>query len=106
MVSGTAKVDSAIEALRLGALDYLTKPLDNRRLKAVLANVLRLRSLKEEVGALRGELGQLGRFGRVIGDAPPGQKVYDLMVKVGRNGGTVLLSRANAPGHAIHHKPF
>ena len=52
IVSGTATVDSAIEALRLGALDYLTKPLDNRRLKSVLANVLRLRSLKEEVGSL------------------------------------------------------
>jgi DNA-binding response OmpR family regulator len=46
LVSGAATVDSAIEALRLGALDYLTKPLDIGRLKSVLAHVLRLRSLK------------------------------------------------------------
>ena len=82
LVSGMATVDSAIEALRLGALDYLTKPLDNGRLKAVLAHVLRLRSLKEEVGTLRGELRKLGRFGRLIGISPAMQKVYDMMIKV------------------------
>ena len=44
LISGMATVDSAIDALRLGALDYLVKPLDTRRLRAALANVLRLRS--------------------------------------------------------------
>jgi two-component system, NtrC family, response regulator HydG len=101
MVSGTATVDSAIEALRLGALDYLTKPLDNRRLKAVLANVLRLRSLKEEVGALRGELRKLGRFGQLIGVSPAVQKVYDLMVKVGPTDATVFLSGESGTGKEL-----
>src|SRR5689334_18680922 len=45
IISGVATVDSAIDALRLGALDYLTKPLDMRRMKAVLANAARVRSL-------------------------------------------------------------
>jgi two-component system response regulator AtoC len=66
IVSGVATLDSAIEALRLGALDYLTKPLDTRRLRAVLANAARVRSLKEQVGTLRGALRRFGRFGRVI----------------------------------------
>jgi two-component system, NtrC family, response regulator AtoC len=44
VVSGVATVDSAIQALRLGALDYLTKPLDNVRLKTVFAHVLRVQS--------------------------------------------------------------
>ena len=70
IISGVATVDSAIEALRLGALDYLTKPLDTRRLRAVLANAARVRSLKEQVGALRGELRKFGRFGRMIGGSP------------------------------------
>ena len=68
IISGVATVDSAIEALRLGALDYLTKPLDTRRLRAVLANALRVRSLKEEVGTLRSELRKFGRFGHMIGN--------------------------------------
>jgi DNA-binding NtrC family response regulator len=101
MVSGTATVDSAIEALRLGALDYLTKPLDNRRLKAVLANVLRLRSLKEEVGTLRGELRKLGRLGRLIGVSPAVQRVYDLMVKVAPVDATVFISGESGTGKEL-----
>ena len=101
MVSGTATVDSAIEALRLGALDYLTKPLDNRRLKAVLANVHRLRSLKEEVGTLRGELRKLGRLGRLIGVSPAVQKVYDLMVKVAPTDATVFISGESGTGKEL-----
>jgi DNA-binding NtrC family response regulator len=101
LVSGMATVDSAIEALRLGALDYLTKPLDNRRLKAVLAHVLRLRSLKEEVGTLRGELRKLGRFGRLVGISPAMQKVYDLMVKVAPTDATVFITGESGTGKEI-----
>jgi len=101
LVSGVATVDSAIEALRLGALDYLTKPLDNRRLKAVLAHVLRLRSLKDEVGTLRGELRKLGRFGQVIGVSPAMQKVYDLMIKVAPTNATVFITGESGTGKEL-----
>jgi len=101
LVSGMATVDSAIEALRLGALDYLTKPLDNGRLKAVLAHVLRLRSLKEEVGTLRGELRKLGRFGRLIGASPAMQKVYDMMIKVAPTDATVFLTGESGTGKEL-----
>ncbi len=101
LVSGMATVDSAIEALRLGALDYLTKPLDNRRLKAVLAHVLRLRSLKEEVGTLRGELRAFGRFGRLIGVSPAMQSVYDLMSKVAPTDATVFITGESGTGKEL-----
>ncbi len=101
LVSGVATVDSAIEALRLGALDYLTKPLDNRRLKAVLAHVLRLRSLKEEVGTLRSELRKFGRFGRLIGISSAMQKVYDQMIKVAPTDATVFITGESGTGKEI-----
>jgi DNA-binding NtrC family response regulator len=101
IVSGMATVDSAIEALRLGAMDYLTKPLDNRRLKAVLANVLRLRSLKEEVGTLRGELRKFGRFGRLVGAAPAMQQVYDLMGRVAPTDATVFITGESGTGKEL-----
>jgi two-component system response regulator AtoC len=117
MISGEATVDSAIEALRLGALDYLTKPLDMLRLKTVLANAVRVRSLKEEVGTLRGELRRFGRFGRMIGNSPQMQKVYDLIARVAPTDATVFVTGESGTGkelvaHAIvelssrRHKPF
>jgi DNA-binding NtrC family response regulator len=117
IVSGVATVDSAIEALRLGALDYLTKPLDTRRLRAVLANAARVRSLKEQVGTLRGELRRFGRFGRVIGNSPQMQKVYDLVARVAPTDATVFITGESGTGKELiaqavvelsprHHRPF
>jgi DNA-binding NtrC family response regulator len=101
VVSGAATLDSAIDALRLGALDYLTKPLDNRRLKAVLAHVLRIRSLNQEVGTLRGELRKLGRFGRLVGVSPAMQHVYDHMAKVAVTDATVFISGESGTGKEL-----
>src|SRR5438093_63222 len=49
VITGHASVDSVIEALRSGVLDYLTKPVDIPRLKAVLANLARTTELKAEI---------------------------------------------------------
>jgi DNA-binding NtrC family response regulator len=98
LVSGQATVDSAISALRVGVLDYLTKPVDVRRLKSVLANVSRTLALKEEVGSLREELRQLGHFGRLIGNSAPMQRVYDLVMKVAPTDATVLLVGESGTG--------
>jgi len=101
IVSGAATVDSAIEALRFGALDYLPKPLDIRRLRSVLANAARVRSLKEEVGRLRGELRKFGRFGRMIGNSPQMQKVYDQIVRVAPTDATVLITGESGTGKEL-----
>ena len=117
IVSGVATVDSAIEALRLGALDYLTKPLDTTRLRLVLANAARVRSLKEQVGTLRGELRTFGRFGSMIGNSPPMQAVYDLISRVAPTDATVLITGESGTGKELvaqaivdlgprRHKPF
>ena len=117
IISGVATVDSAIEALRLGALDYLTKPLDLRRLRAVLANAARVRSLKEQVGTLRAELRKFGRFGHMIGNSPRMQAVYDLITRVAPTDATVLITGESGTGKELvaqaivelgprRHKPF
>ncbi|TMQ60217.1 MAG: sigma-54-dependent Fis family transcriptional regulator [Candidatus Eisenbacteria bacterium] len=98
LITGYASVDSAVAALRVGVLDYLTKPVDIRRLKTALANVSRTLALKQEIGCLREELRELGRFGRLIGNSPIMQKVYDLVVKVAPTDATVLLVGESGTG--------
>ncbi|HEY3216185.1 MAG TPA: sigma-54 dependent transcriptional regulator [Candidatus Eisenbacteria bacterium] len=117
MVSGQATVGSAIEALRLGALDYLVKPIDIPRLKTVLSNVTRMRVLKEEIGTLRQELRRLGHFGALIGNSPEIQEVYDLVAKVAPTEATALIIGESGTGKEVvaqticelsrrRHKPF
>jgi DNA-binding NtrC family response regulator len=100
-VTGHASVETAVEALRRGASDYLTKPVDFARLKMVLGNVTRTRELKEEIGSLRGELRELGRFGPMIGASPAMQKVYDLISRVARTEATILVTGETGTGKEL-----
>ncbi|HKQ57431.1 MAG TPA: sigma-54 dependent transcriptional regulator [Candidatus Eisenbacteria bacterium] len=101
VITGHASVDSVIDALRNDVHDYLTKPLDIPRLKAVLANLVRTTELKQEIGTLRDQLRELGRFGRLIGASPAMQKVYDLIAKVAPTDATVLLTGESGTGKEV-----
>jgi DNA-binding NtrC family response regulator len=89
VITGNATIDSAIAAMQGGALDYLTKPIDRPRLRTALLNVNRTRALKAEVGSLRGELRDLGRFGRMVGHSKAILEVYDLVARVAPTDATV-----------------
>jgi two-component system, NtrC family, response regulator HydG len=101
LITGQASVETAVEALRRGVSDYLTKPVDFARVKMVLANVARTRELKQEIGSLRTELRRLGRFGLLIGSSPPMQKVYDLLGKVARTDATILITGETGTGKEL-----
>jgi two-component system response regulator AtoC len=117
LVTGRATVETAVEALRRGVVDYLTRPVDLARVKMALGNLIRTRDLASQVGSLRGELRGLGRFGAMVGASPAMQRAYDLLARVGRNDATVLLVGETGTGKGIaartihrlsrrHHEPF
>jgi two-component system, NtrC family, response regulator AtoC len=98
LITGHATVDSAVEALRMPVLDYLTKPVDVPRLKAILANVARTRELRSEISSLRGELRKLGHFGPMLGASTSMQRVYDMVTRVATTEATVLLTGETGTG--------
>jgi len=101
VITGNASVDSAVAALREGAADYLTKPVDRARLAAVLAHVARQRALRTEVSSLRGELRELGRFGALIGRSPAMQHVYDLIARVAPTQASVFVTGESGTGKEL-----
>jgi len=101
LVTGHASVDTAVRALRGGATDYLTKPIDLRRLEQVLSHVQRAARLRGQVGALREQLRSLGRFGRMIGASTAMQAIYDQVLKVARTEATVLVTGETGTGKEL-----
>jgi len=101
LITGHASVESAVEALRLGASDYLTKPINLPRLKAVLSRVPRSGELRAEIGHLRDELRRMGRFGRLVGRSPAMQDVYDKLARVAPTEATVILMGESGTGKEI-----
>src|SRR5215831_1778040 len=101
VMTGNATVESAVQAMRNGSLDYLTKPVDLTRLRTILAGVARTRQYRAEVRGLRDELRQLGRFGRLVGRSAAMQHVYDLIARVAPTEASVLLTGESGTGKEL-----
>jgi len=113
LMTGHADVESAVQALRLGASDYLTKPLDIGRLKSILANVASVQpSLAAAGPAAAGgdgqEVEEVGRLGLLLGAAGAMQLVYEMMHRVAPTDATVFLIGESGTGkdlaaQTLHH---
>lgn len=101
LITGHASVETAIEALRAGATDYLVKPVDIERLRGILQRVPRPQHFREEIGELREELRKLGRFGHILGSSPVMHKLYDQLARVAPTSATVLLIGESGSGKEV-----
>jgi len=104
LMTGHADVESAVQALRLGASDYLTKPLDIGHLKNILANVASLQPSAAAAGPAAGEEAgeetspEVGRLGLLLGAAEPMLATYEMMNRVAPTDATVLLVGESGTG--------
>jgi len=101
LITGNASVETAVDALRRGVTDYLTKPVDFARLKMALANLARALQMKGQIGHLRTELRKLGRFGALVGASPAMQRVYDLIGRVARTDASVFIMGETGTGKEV-----
>ena len=101
LMTGHASLDTAIDALRRGAADYLVKPINMQRLNGILARVPRTDELRGEILALRAQLQQLGRFGRMLGNSPVMQDVYRAISRVAPSEAAVFLMGESGTGKEL-----
>ncbi len=101
VVTGHATVKDAVEAIKKGALDYLTKPLDPAKLQSTLAHIERTRALRREVVDLRDELRNRGRFGAIVGRSKAMQPLFDLITRVAPTDASVLIQGESGTGKEV-----
>jgi DNA-binding NtrC family response regulator len=98
VITGHADVDSAVEALRIGATDYLTKPLDVARLKEILSNVARNDISIPDGQSPVEEAREQKRLGLLLGASPAMFEVYEQMSRVARTDATVFFIGESGTG--------
>jgi DNA-binding NtrC family response regulator len=101
VITGHATVESAVNALKMGATDYLVKPINLQRVKAIVNRIPRAGDLKAEIGNLRGELRRMGRFGLMLGNSTAMQEVYDQISRVAPTAASVLLVGESGTGKEL-----
>ena len=117
LVTAHASTDSAVEALRLGAYDYITKPFDIDELKLTVARALEVKGLREENVDLKLQLTDRHRLDDLVGKSEAMARVFELIKRVTDSDFTVLITGGSGTGkelvaRAIHNggrrkdKPF
>src|SRR5215813_14700224 len=90
VLTGYGTIESAVEAMKLGAADYLIKDARPQEILLTIARVLKLDALQRENARLRGEIGRLHGFGELIGESAPMKEIYRVVDTVAGNKSTVL----------------
>jgi DNA-binding NtrC family response regulator len=101
MVTAYGSIESAVEAMRVGADDYLTKPVDLYELRQRVTNLLEKQQLKEEVTNLREMLDKRYGFESIIGRAAPMEKLFDQMKLVAPTRSSVLIIGESGTGKEL-----
>ena len=82
VMTAYGSIDTAVEAMRLGAYDYLTKPIDRERFAVVMEKALERHALTIENKQLRDRLETRTRLDHMVGESEPMQRVYNLVEMV------------------------
>jgi DNA-binding NtrC family response regulator len=101
LLTAQGTVESAVEAIKHGAYDYLTKPLEPQRLKILLEKIVERQETRREVKVLRRQLREQGSFGSMIGVSPQMRKVYQIVEQAAPTSASVLIWGESGTGKEL-----
>ena len=101
VLSATRTVATAVEAMKLGAADFVTKPFEIDALRIKLRHILERRALEQEVERLRDQVAGRSRLGRLIGGSEVMRSVYRTIERVAESRSTVLITGESGTGKEL-----
>ena len=101
LLTAQGTVDTAVEAVKAGAEDYLTKPLDPQKLQRLLDRLAEINQQRRENQALRRQLSERGRFGRIIGHSPPMRAIYQVLEQAAPTPASMLILGESGTGKEL-----
>jgi two-component system response regulator AtoC len=101
IVTAVKSLKTAIEAIKLGASDYITKPFDALEILSLIKRVIEKQALLKEVLYLRSEVARENRFENLVGRNARMQEIYDLVARIADNNATVLLNGESGTGKEV-----
>ena len=99
VITGHGTIARAVEAMKKGAYDFVTKPVDARHLEIVLGKALERQTLRDANALLSSELGD--RYAAIVGDSPQMGEVLDVVRRAAPSGATVLLLGESGTGKEV-----
>ena len=101
LITAQGSVDTAVSAMKEGAYDYLTKPVDPQRLRTLLSHVAERENALRDVASLRRQLQDHGRFGEMVGNAPALRAVYRVIEQAAPTAASVLVYGESGTGKEL-----
>ncbi|MGE0449514.1 MAG: sigma-54-dependent transcriptional regulator [Vicinamibacterales bacterium] len=101
LLTAQGTVETAVEAMKEGAYDYLTKPVDIQRLKILLDKIVERLETLREVKALRRQLREHGTFGTMIGNSGEMRKIYAVVEQAAPTSASVLINGESGTGKEL-----
>src|SRR2546423_2994180 len=101
VITAQGNIDTAVEAMKLGAYDFIEKPIDSSRLKNILNNASRLRGTEVELEVTRRKLKEVGLLGSLVGSSKKMQEIFSLTQMVAPSIASVLITGESGTGKEL-----
>ncbi len=111
ILTGFGTIKNAVDAIKLGAFDYMTKPIKVEEILLTIEKALEFRNLKRENIQLRNQLRKKYQFKNIIGDSPQMQRIFEIIERVADTDSTILIQGESGTGKeliakALHYNSY